>query len=102
MNENAWQIVQIAMWLVGLQTTIIIAVFGAMWASFNRKFDSIDKRFDSMDKRFSDRCDVLEKKIDKLDEKIIDIDKRVFGVERILHMQECCMLKSDQQLKKAE
>ena len=44
----------------------------------------------------------LSDRIDKLDAKINDIDKRVFGIETMLHMKDCCMLKDDRQIKKAE
>lgn len=38
----------------------------------------------------------------KLSDKISDIDKRLYGVETLLHMKDCCVLKQDQNLRKAE
>jgi hypothetical protein len=95
MDENTWRIVQMAMWLVGIQTTVIIAVFGAMWASMLR-------RFDAMDKKFTEKFEILEKKIEKLDEKVTDIDRRVCRLEGAFNNKECCMIKDPSQLKKAE
>lgn len=31
-----------------------------------------------------------------------EIDKRLYGIETVLHMKDCCVLKQDQNLKKAE
>jgi hypothetical protein len=84
MDENTWRLAQIAMALVGVQSTILIALFGAMWSNINKRFDKVDARFE------------------KLETTVSDIDKRVFGIETMLHMKDCCVLKSDSQVKKAE
>ena len=44
----------------------------------------------------------LNGKIERLGEKVSDIDKRLYSVERMMHMKECCMIKDDRQIKKAE
>lgn len=31
-----------------------------------------------------------------------EIDKRLYGIETVLHMKDCCILKQDQSLKKVE
>lgn len=95
MDENTWRLAQIAMWLVGIQTTIIIALLGSLWASMIRRFEAIDKKF-------TDKNDGLEKKIDKLDEKLTDIDRRVCRMEGAFQNKDCCMIKDSTQLKKAE
>ncbi len=95
MSEEIWQLMQMGMWAIGIQTTILIALLGVIWSSISRKFDSIDKKF-------TDRCDNIEKKIDKMDEKLTDIDRRVCRIEGAMNNKDCCMLKSDQQIRKAE
>lgn len=45
---------------------------------------------------------LLYKEIKELKTQIHDIDKRLYGVETLLHMKDCCILKSDQGMKKAE
>lgn len=95
MDENTWRLAQVAMWLVGIQATVVIALLGSMWASMLR-------RFESMDKKFSDRFDNIEKRIEKLDEKVTDIDRRVCRMEGAFQNKECCMIKDSSQLKKAE
>jgi len=112
MDENTWRIVQAVMWLVGIQTTVIIASFGAMWIVFSGKFKDIDNRFNSLDSKFKDidskfrdigtRFDKIDRTLEKIEQQINDIDKRVFAVETMLHMKDCCMLKDQNQLKKAE
>lgn len=52
--------------------------------------------------RLDAKIEKLDAKIEKLDAKINDIDKRVFAIETMLHMKDCCVLKSDSQMKKAE
>jgi len=34
--------------------------------------------------------------------RVSEIDKRLYGIETVLHMKDCCMLKADQNIKKAE
>lgn len=77
MDENTWRFAQLMMWLMGIQTTVLMAAIGFAWKN-------------------------LSGRIDKIDEKISNIDKRLVAVETILHMKECCMLRDDQRLKKAE
>lgn len=48
------------------------------------------------------KIEKLSDKIDKVDEKVNNVDKRLFGVEAILQMKECCMLKNENQSRKAE
>lgn len=52
--------------------------------------------------RLDRRFDKIEQKLEKLDDKVNSVDKRLFAVEAILQMKECCMLRDDSQLKKAE
>ena len=44
----------------------------------------------------------LVKKIDEVNVKISEVDKRLYGIETVLHMKDCCILKQDQNLKKVE
>jgi len=66
---------------------------------FESKLDNLDKKFesklDNLDKKFESRFEKLETKLDIIDRRVQDIDKRLFVVETLLHMKECCMLKSD-------
>jgi len=98
MDENLWRFAQVTMWLLGLQTTIILSVLGFMWAHFNRRFDKVDQRFEKVDQRF----DKVDQRFEKIESTLNDIDKQVFAVETMLHMKDCCMLKDDRQTKKAE
>lgn len=91
MDENTWRLAQTIMWVFGIQTTVLIAAFSGMWVAFSKRFESIDKKLDSMDKR-----------LDRGESTIIHIDKRIVAIETLLHMKECCVLKEDQNLKKAE
>lgn len=40
--------------------------------------------------------------INGLEKQVNDIDKRLYGIETLLHMKDCCVLKQDQNFKKAE
>ena len=84
MDENTWRLAELALAAIGIQTTILIALFGAMWSGFNKRIDKLDSR------------------MDRIEINIADIDKRVFGIETMLHMKDCCVLKENQSLKKAE
>ncbi len=80
MDENTWRFAQVMMWIIGIQTTVLLAVLGGIWANISD----------------------IRKKHEKTDEKISDIDKRVFAIETMLRMKDCCILNSDSQIKKAE
>lgn len=106
MDENIWKLAQIVMWLVGIQTAIIIAVITTMWASMNRKFDKVDQRFDKLEEKLTKKIDEGDSKladgIDRLDDKLTDIDRRVCRIEGALQNKDCCMLKNEQHIKKVE
>jgi len=76
MDENTWRLAQCIMWLLGVQTTLLIASLGFIWVN-------------------------LSNRLDKLDVKQDNLDKRLVAIETILHMKECCMLKEEKHHKKA-
>lgn len=75
-------------------------------AKLDQKLESLEKRLtDQFNKRFDGieaRLDRLESRIERLEGRFAELDKRIFGIEAILHMKDCCVLKPDGQLKKAE
>ncbi len=100
----------------------------AMDKKFDSKFETMDKKFDSkfdaMDKKFESRFEAMDKKfdalqveikndiarlestltikIDKLDEKVTDIDRRLCRLEGAFSAKDCCAIKDDRHLRKAE
>ena len=99
MDENLWKISQILMWIVGIQTTVIIATLGTIYAALSKKSEKLDERLSGRIDKLDDK---LCSRIEKLEEKVINIDKRFFAIETMLHMKDCCMLKDDRPNKKAE
>jgi len=90
MDENTWRFAQCMMWLIGIQTAFLTAALAFVWSNLSKRSDRLDDKIDKMDDR-----------IDRLDEKVSDMDKRLFGIETMLHMKDCCVLKSDQDMRKA-
>lgn len=84
-------ILQICLAVLGIQTAIIIALMSAMWYSMCRALDKIDAKFEKIDGKF-----------DTITRDINEMKERIAKVETLLHMKECCVLKDDAQLKKAE
>ncbi len=80
MDENTWRLAQMIMWLIGGQTTILGFIFLFIWNHISK----------------------IEKNGVETNNRIAEIDKRLYGIETVLHMKDCCMLKQDQNLKKAE
>lgn len=80
MDENTWRFAQLMMWLIGIQTALFSAILGAIWCRIGK----------------------VDDRLGKMDDKMNDIDKRVFAIETMLHMKDCCVLKTDQNVKKAE
>lgn len=89
MDENTWRFAQLIMWLMGIQTTFLAALMGIIWNNLNKKIEKIEQK--------------LEEKIELINTRVTDMDKRLFGIETMLHMKDCCMLKDERQtLKKVE
>jgi len=88
MNESMWQIMQMIMWIIGIQTTIIIAILGGFLAYINNKIEGLDQK--------------LSNKIDSLDEKITDVDRRLCHLQGAFSQKECCMIKDERKMTKAE
>lgn len=82
MDENTWRLLQTMMWGFGIQTTVLLALFGGMWHLISKRFESIDKRFD------------------RLEERLTRLENDMIEVKTILRMKECCMIKDDSQMKK--
>jgi hypothetical protein len=64
--------------------TIMFALMVMLWSHMNKSLDKIDN------------------KIDQLGEKIHGLDTRLSRIEGILHSQDCCVIKEDRSLRKAE
>ena len=62
-----------------------------MWHGLNNRMDKLD-----------DRMDKIESRIDKVGDDVKDIDRRLCRIEGSMASKDCCMLKDDRQLKKAE
>ena len=92
------------------QMAIIGIMFWFFYSRLDGKISNLDTKLsgkiDAVDKKLSNRIDDVERKlsdkIDKLDLKAQDIDKRVFGIETMLHMKECCLIKDERRLPRAE
>jgi len=124
-------IAELIMWAAGIQTTLILGALGFIWSNLNKrisevkadlskkdddvvaKLSEITTKTDRMIDKFSGALhqvrDELIRKVEHVDQKVdtlthttSDIDKRLYGIETVLHMKDCCVLKQDQNLKKAE
>jgi len=95
MDENTWRFAQLMMWLIGLQTAMLVAVLGAIWVHINKRFDDVNKRFEDAEKKTDKRFDDMESRQLRLEGDMIE-------VKTILRMKECCMIQDERQLKKAE
>ena len=69
-------------------------ILWAMTAGFTIQFGLMLLMWNSIGK--------LGDKIDKLDEKVTDIDRRLCRIEGTLSARDCCMLKEDRHVRKAE
>lgn len=72
------------LWIMSAGFSINFGLFLLMWNHFNNRFDKIDNRFD------------------KLEEKVTDIDRRLCRLEGAFSSKDCCMIKDDRNIKKAE
>lgn len=63
MDENSWKIIQIIMWILGIQTAFLTIVMGFIWVNLSWKVDH------------------LELELKGLQNKVEDIDKRLCRIE---------------------
>ena len=35
MDENTWRLAQMFMWMIGIQTTVLLAILGGIWGSIS-------------------------------------------------------------------
>lgn len=77
-----------------------------MWKDLNKRMDGVETKIDKLDEKLSKRIDEVDAKltnrIDKLDEKLTDVDRRLCRLEGAFSSKDCCMIKDDRQIKKAE
>lgn len=84
-----------------LSLTIIgtgVSILGLIYAMF-RNLKSDIQNF-----RNENKLEISQIKFDikELDKKMNDMDKRLYAIETLLHLKDCCILKQDNSLKKAE
>lgn len=85
-------------------TTIVLVGGMLLWLNshISKKIDKTEERLDNKIDKLDNKIDKLENKVDNLSHEVNDIKMRMYGVETVLHMKDCCVLKSDQGLKKVE
>lgn len=88
MSEDIWKLMQMGMWLIGVQTAVIIAVLSGFFSRTNKKIEDLDQK--------------LSGKIEKLDEKLTDMDRRLCRLEGAFSQKECCMIKDERKLPRVE
>ncbi len=101
MNETILTVIATGVSVVGLIYTFL----RNFKADIHLRLDGMDKRLDGMDKRLDGmdkRLDGMTNELKEINTKLNDLDKRLYAVETVLHMKDCCVLKQDQNLKKAE
>jgi predicted nuclease with TOPRIM domain len=124
LNEKKMEKIDIVMWIMGAGFTVTFALMKSMWNDVNRRMDTrfkevndrmdarfkevdarfkeVDARFKEMDARFKEMDTKIDIRFDKLDEKVTDIDRRLCRLEGAFSSKECCILKYDKELRKAE
>lgn len=76
----------------------LIATGLIVWYFYQR----LDAKIGKLEGRTDKIENSLSNKIDKLSDKIDDIDKRLCRLEGAFSSKECCMIKDDRKLSKAE
>lgn len=81
----------IIMWIMGGGFALMMV----MWSSLHKRMDNLDSKIDKVEY-------VLSARIDKMDEKLTDIDRRLCRLEGAFSSKDCCMIKDERQMRKAE
>lgn len=80
--------VDILLWIVGSGFGLTFGLLLVIWNSINQRIDNTERS--------------LSNRIDKLDEKVTDVDRRLCRLEGAFSSKDCCMIKDERQLRKAE
>jgi hypothetical protein len=76
--------IDIILWVIGIGFTFLFGLMLVMWTHLSSLMKD------------------LNRKMDDTNAKVSEVDKRLYGVETVLHMKDCCVLKQDQNLKRVE
>lgn len=98
--------------IIGSAVTTVGFVYGFLRnfkVDFENKFNRLESQFNRLESQFDrlksdtqSQFERLEKKMDKFDEKLTDIDRRLCRMEGAFSSKDCCILKEDKQIRKAE
>ena len=113
--------IDIVLWVISGGFTLIFTLMLVIWGFLTKRIDGVEERLEKkingleerlekkiseveskLDKKISDIEYKLEKKIDKLNETVTDIDRRVCRMEGAMHNKEGCVIKTSNDLRKAE
>jgi len=109
--------IDLILWFMGAGFSVNFTLLLMMWNSLTSTKEYLEKKINVSEEKLSKKIDDIEdklskkiievdlklsQKIDKLDEKVTDIDRRICRLEGAFSAKECCMIKNDQDLKKAE
>ncbi len=101
--------VNIILWIMSAGFGLNFALMIIIWNSTNARFDRIDDKFNRVDDRFNrmdDKIAELDKrlsaKIDSVDGNVKDVDRRLCRLEGAFASKDCCMIKDDRHISKAE
>ena len=87
--------IDLILWILGAGFSLMLVA----WGNLHKRIDGIEN---SLSKKIDGLESSLGNRIDKLDEKLTDVNRRLCRMEGAMTAKDCCMLKSDQQLRKAE
>lgn len=84
MDENTWRFAQVIMWLIGTQTAFLTGLIGLAWNNLSKRIDKVEKR------------------IDKIEDRIKFIENDLIEIKTVLRLKECCMIKDERKIERAE
>ena len=121
MDESLWKLTQIGMWFMGIQTGVLITILAAFHASMSKKLEKsiesvntkleksiesvnakLEKSIEGVNAKLEKSIDGVNARLDKLDQTVTDIDRRLCRLEGAFASKDCCMIKDERQIKKAE
>lgn len=91
MDQNTYNLCQVIMWAVGIQTLVIGGILSLLWVHMNSRFDKVDQKFEVVADRF-----------DKADVKLQVLSDRILIIETTLSNKEGCHFHEPKHLKEAQ
>ncbi len=90
--------IDILLWVISGGFSLMLVMWHFMNSKMEKGFDGVSEEIKGIRQEIKE----VRQEIKEVEREMHNIDKRLCKIEGILYTQDCCVLKEDRQMKKAE